>query len=37
MIVINSLKRLVQDFTTAWFYEGMRDEFGILTHFGEAC
>jgi hypothetical protein len=37
MIVINSLQWLVQNFTTARFYEGPENELGILTHFGEVC
>jgi hypothetical protein len=37
MIVINSLQWLVQNFTTARFYEGLGDELGIPTHFGEVC
>jgi hypothetical protein len=37
MIVINSLQWLVQNFTTPRFYEGLGDEFGILTHFSEVC
>jgi hypothetical protein len=37
MSVINSLQCVVQNFTTARFYEEKENKLGILIHFGEVC